>query len=248
MIDRILLPKRAQVARMLAGPALPPRAWPPHALDLEAALARRGDEAPRILAPVIRGPAIVVDADSSPPLPFPDPAALAIDHARRGAHAILVATDGPFLGGAFADLAAIRAALDAALGPARPLLIAMDYVIHPIQLDRVAGAGADAVVLIARIVPPEALMALVAEARSRGIEPLVEIAGEEDRAAADAADARVVGVSARDLNTGRSDAERGRALLDGIDRRLTAIDLGGVGSARADAVLMALDAPAFSAA
>jgi len=236
-IDRILLPKRAQIARMLAGPAIPPREWPPHTLGLEAALERRGSAAPRIIAPVIRGPAPVIDADSPPPLPFPDPTALAIDHARRGAHAILVATDGPFLGGAFAELAAIRAALDEALGPARPILIAMDFVIHPIQLDRAEDAGADAVLLIGRLVLPEALIALVAEARSRGLEPLVEIASEEDLAAAEAADARVLGVSARDLNTDRSDAERGRALLEAIDRCLLAIDLGGVGSDRADAVL-----------
>jgi indole-3-glycerol phosphate synthase len=236
-IDRLLLPKRAQIARMLAGAALSPREWPPHALGLEAALGRINGAAPRILAPVIRGPAPVIDAASPPPLSFPHPTALAIDHARRGAHAILVATDGPFLGGAFAELAAIRAGLDEALGPARPLLVAMDFVIHPIQLDRVEDAGADAVVLIARLVSPEALIALVAEARSRGIEPLVEIANGEDLAAAEAADARVLGVSARDLNTGRSDAERGKALLEAIDPRLVAIDLGGVGSDRADAVL-----------
>jgi indole-3-glycerol phosphate synthase len=244
-IDRILLPKRAQIARMLAGAALPPRAWPLHPLGLEAALARADGAAPRILAPVIRGPAPILDADSPPPLPFPDPTALAIDHARRGARAILVATDGPFLGGAFAELAAIRAALDAALGAARPVLVAMDFVIHPIQLDRAQDAGADAVLLIARLGTPEALMALVAEARSRGMEPLVEIAGAEDLAAAEDADARVLGVSARDLNTGRSDAERGRALLATIDRRLVAIDLGGVGSDRADAVLD--DAPGIPA-
>lgn len=225
MIDRILIPKRAQIARMLAGPAIPPRRWPAHAFGLEAALAGREGDPPRILAAVIRGPAPIVDADSPPPLPAPDPVALAIDHARAGARAILVATDAPFLGGAFADLAAIRAALDESFGAARPVLIAMDFILDAIQLDRAVDAGADAVLLIARIVPAEALILLVAAAASRGLTPLVEIASDEDLAAAHASGARVLGVSARDLNTGKSDAERGRALIEKIDRRFVAIDL-----------------------
>lgn len=238
-IDRILLPKRAQVARMLAGAALPPRRWPAHALGLEGAIVRPEGAPPWILAAVIRGPAPIVDADSPPPLPFPDPTALAIDHARRGARAILVATDGPFLGGAFAELTAIRRALDEAFGPERPLLVAMDFVLHAVQIDRALDAGADAVLLIARLVEPGALLLLVAAARARGLEPLVEIASEEDFAAAKAAGARVLGVSARDLNTDRSDAERGAALLEKIERDLVAVDLGGVRSERADAVMSA---------
>jgi indole-3-glycerol phosphate synthase len=237
MIDRILLPKRAQVARMLAGAALPPRRWPAHDLGLEAAIGRPEGALPRILAAVIRGPAPILDADSPPPLPFPDPTTLAIDHARRGARAIFVATDAPFLGGAFAELTAIRRALDEAFGSERPLIVAMDFVIHAIQIDRALDAGADAVLLIARLVEPEALALLVTAARGRGLEPIVEVAGEEDLAAAKAAGARVLGVSARDLNTGRSDAERGAALLERIERELVAVDLGGVRTSRADAVM-----------
>jgi indole-3-glycerol phosphate synthase len=74
----------------------------------------------------------------------------------------------------------------------------------------------------------------------------VEIASEDDFAAAAATAARVLGVSARDLDTGQSDAERGRALIEAIDRRFLAIDLGGVTSARADAVLYAGGVDALS--
>lgn len=222
---------------MLAGAALPPRRWPAHALGLEGAIGRPPGAPPWILAAVIRGPAPILTADSPPPLPLPDPTALAIDHARRGARAILVATDAPFLGGAFAELTAIRRALDAGFGSARPLLVAMDFVIHAIQIDRALDAGADAVLLIARLVEPEALTLLVAAARARGLEPIVEIASEEDFAAAKEAGARVLGVSARDLNTGRSDGERGAALLERIESEFVAVDLGGVGTSRADAVM-----------
>jgi indole-3-glycerol phosphate synthase len=236
-IDRILIPKRAQVARMLAGPAIPPRTWPAHPIGLERMIARREGDPPRKIAAVIRGPAPVVDPEAPPPPPAPDPTALAIDHARGGARALLVATDTPFLGGAFADVTAIRGALDEMFGAARPVLVAMDFILHAIQLDRAVDAGADAVLLIARILTPEALLPLVAAAQSRGLTPVVEIASDEDFAAAEAAGARFLGVSARDLNTGRSDPERGRALIETIDRRFVAIDLGGVDSERADAAL-----------
>jgi indole-3-glycerol phosphate synthase len=237
MIDRILIPKRAQVARMLAGPAIPPRAWPAHPIGFERMIERRPGGPPQRLGAVIRGPAPVVDPEAPPPPPAPDPTALAIEHARRGARAILVATDAPFLGGAFAELTAIRAALDEMFGAARPALVAMDFILHAIQLDRAVDAGADAVLLIARLLSPEALITLVAAAQSRGLTPVVEIANDDDFAAAEATSARVLAVSARDLNTGKSDAERGRALIEKIDRRFVAIDLGGVVSDRADAAL-----------
>ncbi len=237
LIDRILIPKRAQIARMLAGPAIPPRIWPAHAIGLERMIARREGDPPRRIAAVIRGPEPVVDADSPPPPPRPDPTAMAIDQAQRGARALLVATDAPFLGGSFAELAAIRAALEQSFGAARPVLVAMDFVLHAIQLDRAVDAGADAVLLIARILSPEALITLAAAAQSRGLTPLIELANEDDFAAAAAGSARVLGVSARDLNTGKSDPARGRALLERIDRRFLALDLGGVVSDRADATL-----------
>ncbi len=237
MIDRVLIPKRAQIARMLAGPAIPPRAWPAHPIGLERLIERRYGDPPRRIAAVIRGPLPIVDAESPPPPPAADPTALAIDHARRGARGILVATDTPFLGGTFAELAAIRAALGDMFGAARPALVAMDFVLHAIQLDRAVDAGADAVLLIARILAPEALLTLVGEAQRRGLTPIVEIASADDFAAAQATSARVLGVSARDLNTGKSDADRGRALIEAIDRRFIALDLGGVDSDRADATL-----------
>src|SRR5262245_21572824 len=171
MIDRILLPKRAEIARMLAAPPFPPRRCP-RAGVVEAL--RRGEGEPlRLIAEVkLRSP-------SAGPLSTAlSPAERALCYAQSGARMISVLTDAPFFGGSFDHLAACRDALDEALGPARPPLLCKEFILHPIQLDRALDAGADAALLIARIVTPDALATLAQEARARGLEPLVEVATE----------------------------------------------------------------------
>ena len=160
---------------------------------------------------------------------------------------ISVLTDGPFFGGSFDDLAACRDALDAELGEARPYLLCKEFVLHPIQLDRARGAGADAVLLIVRCLERGELPDLVRAAEERGLVPLVEVATEQELAQARAAGARLVGVNARDLNTLRMDAERAAAVLAQIEPSVVAVHLSGlsgpedvarVAATRADAALV----------
>lgn len=243
MIDRILIPKRAEIARMLAGLPMPPRRRPPRGgPGVAAALARAAGEPLRLIAEVkLRSPSA---GDLSRAL---SPAERALRYARSGAAMISVLTDAPFFGGSYADLAACRAALDAELGDARPFLLCKEFILHPIQLDRALDAGADAALLIARIVTPEALAKLAAEARARGLEPLVEVVTPDELGAARAAGARLVGVNARDLNTLQMDAARAAAVLAEIDPGTVAIhlsglaspdDVAGVAATRADAALI----------
>jgi indole-3-glycerol phosphate synthase len=160
---------------------------------------------------------------------------------------ISVLTDAPFFGGSFADLAACRDALDAALGPARPFLLCKEFVLDPVQLDRALDAGADAVLLIVRILEHGELPGLVREAEARGLVPLVEVTTEEELDRAMAAGARMVGVNARDLNTLKMDAERAASVLARIEAGTVAVYLSGLGKAedvahvagtRADAALI----------
>ena len=184
---------------MLAGPPLPPERRPMGGV-LDALRRAPSPRAPlRLLAEVkLRSPSA---GDLSRALA---PADRALAYARAGATMISVLTDGPFFGGSFADLAACREALDAALGAARPLLLCKEFVIHPVQLDRALDAGADAVLLIARILEDGELPGGSSrEAEARGLEPLVEVATEEELGEARAAGARLVGVNARDLEHAR---------------------------------------------
>jgi indole-3-glycerol phosphate synthase len=129
--------------------------------------------------------------------PSLDPAAMASSYERGGARAVSVLTEPDFFSGSAEDLEAARKAVSL------PVLW-KDFVLDPVQIDQARAFGADAVLLIVRMTPAE-LPLLVAEARSWGMCPLVEIFDEDDLDRALAAGADVVGVNHRDLETFEED-------------------------------------------
>jgi indole-3-glycerol phosphate synthase len=173
------------------------------------------------------------------------PGARAVAYAREGAAMVSVLCDGPFFDGAWEHLQEARAAIDGA-GLAVPLL-AKEFVLDRRQIEEARDRGADAVLLIARIVDAAALRALVHAARDEGIEPLVEVVDETELASALDAGARVVGVNARDLDTLAMDAARASRVLASIPGDVVAVHFSGLKSAadvasvargRADAALV----------
>jgi indole-3-glycerol phosphate synthase len=221
MLDRILIPKRDEIAQMGAGLPLSPRRRPGG--KVFETLSRPEGAPLRLIAEVKRRSPSAGELSHvlSPP-------ERALRYAHAGARMISVLTDAPFFGGSFDHLAACRDALDEAFGPARPRLLCKDFILDPVQLDRAVDAGADAALLIARILDPDTLLALSSEARARGLEPLVEVVTPEELAAAAKASARLIGVNARDLNTLEMDAERAASVLGQIDPLSVAIHLSGL--------------------
>jgi indole-3-glycerol phosphate synthase len=132
--------------------------------------------------------------DLSPGL---DPAELARSYERGGARAISVLTEPDFFGGSADDLVRARSATTL------PVLW-KDFVFDPIQVAHARSCGADAILLIVRILDDE-LGALIADVRSQGLCPLVEVFDEDDLELALAAGADVVGVNHRDLSTFEED-------------------------------------------
>ncbi len=116
-----------------------------------------------------------------------DPVDLAREMVAGGASALSVLTEPEHFGGSTASLERIRAAVDV------PVL-RKDFVLREAQLDAVA---ADLVLLIARFV--DDLPGMVAAARERGFQVLVEVHSREELERAIAADARLIGVNNRDL-------------------------------------------------
>ena len=169
-----------------------------------------------------------------------DPADLAADYGRSGASAISVLTDRTYFGGDLDDLRRVRARVP------RPVL-RKDFLIDPVQLDESRAAGADAVLLIVRILGDPLLGELLRGAQAMGMAALVEVhdAAELERALAAGAD--VVGINNRDLSTFRSSVAVTLELVRRIPRDVVVIsesglatreDLATVGAAGADAVLM----------
>ncbi|HEU5170299.1 MAG TPA: indole-3-glycerol phosphate synthase TrpC, partial [Gemmatimonadales bacterium] len=118
------------------------------------------------------------------------PAERAETYARVGARAVSVLTDGPFFGGSMDDLAGVVARV------AVPVL-RKDFILDEIQILEARAAGAAAVLLIVRALPPARLRALLEFAGQSGLEALVEVHAPGELDAALGAGARVVGVNSR---------------------------------------------------
>lgn len=126
-----------------------------------------------------------------------DPAVQAARYISGGCAAISVLTNGTHFGGSLDDLAAVRG-----ITTTVPLL-RKDFIIHESQLLEARCAGADAVLLIERVLSstPGLLSELHAKAAELGLEALVEVDSREGLIAAIEAGAVIVGVNNRDLAT-----------------------------------------------
>lgn len=129
--------------------------------------------------------------------PGGDAAVVAASYARAGAAALSVLTDEELFDGRLADIPLARAATVADGLP----VLRKDFVLHDEDLLDARLAGADAALLIARLLPSRELAARLATATSLGLEALVEVHTEEECDRALAAGARLIGVNHRDLDT-----------------------------------------------
>jgi indole-3-glycerol phosphate synthase/phosphoribosylanthranilate isomerase len=125
--------------------------------------------------------------------PHADPGSIAAAYERAGAAAASILVDERF-GGTWDDLRVARAA-------ASLPLLAKGFFTTEADLRTAREAGADAALLLLRDLDDEAAARLMANARSYGLETLVEAhdAGELERAVR--LGAPVVGINARDLST-----------------------------------------------
>ena len=220
MLADILASKRGEIAALRERPRRPSQRTP---LDVVGALRREGGPLRLIAEVKLRSPS----GGAFSRVLAPDARALA--YAEGGATVVSVLCDGPFFDGSWEHLAAARARLDAA-GHAVPLL-AKEFVLDERQIAEARDRGADAVLLIARIVDAARLNELAQAARDEGLEPLLEVVDEAELAAALAAGARVVGVNARDLDSLAMDAARTARVLEAIPAEVVAVHLSGLKTA-----------------
>lgn len=238
LLERIVLSKRQDIARLRASGPPPPRTAARR--DVLGALRRPPGAPLRLITEVkLRSPSAGALSTALPP------AARAVAYATSGAVMISVLCDGPFFDGSWDHLEDARRALDAAGHDA--LVLAKEFVLDVRQIEEADARGADAVLLIARILGEEALDGLARAALDRGLEPLVEVVDEPELERALAAGARVVGVNARDLDTLGMAPARAARVLRAIPHDRVAVHLSGlkgpgdvraVAASRADAALV----------
>jgi indole-3-glycerol phosphate synthase len=153
-----------------------------------------------------------------------DAPAQARAYAAAGAAAISVLTDGPGFGGSLADLAAVRAAVDA------PLL-RKDFVLDRYQLLEARAHGADAALLIVAALDDGRLRGLLEACGALALGALVEVHDEAEAERALAAGARVVGVNNRNLRTFAVDLAVSERILPTLPGGVKGVAESGVRSA-----------------
>lgn len=125
------------------------------------------------------------------------PAELAAEYAAAGASAMSVLTEEPSFAGSLDDLRLARASVGL------PVL-RKDFILDPVQVLEARVAGADAVLLIMRILDDDVLRELLASVRELGMAALVETHGRGELERAVEAGARIIGINNRDLATFRT--------------------------------------------
>ncbi|QEL20305.1 indole-3-glycerol phosphate synthase TrpC [Limnoglobus roseus] len=223
ILDRIVETKWQEIA---AAKALLPAAdlesriadLPP-TRDFVAALSRPGEV--RIIAEVKKASpsAGVIRADF-------DPVRIATTYAEHGAACLSVLTDEQYFQGHLDYLAAIRRAVNV------PLL-RKEFILDRYQLLEARAAGADAVLLIAEILPGTRLGELHFEARELGLHVLVELHDAEELPRVLDSGAVLVGINNRDLRTFTTRLDHTLDLMPRIPPAVTVVSESGI-KTRAD--------------
>ncbi|MBP5187634.1 MAG: bifunctional indole-3-glycerol phosphate synthase/phosphoribosylanthranilate isomerase, partial [Fibrobacterales bacterium] len=145
-----------------------------------------------------------------------DPVELATAYAEAGAQAVSVLTEGNFFKGSLDDLVAVADLMERRRrnGLRACAVLRKDFLLSEEEVDVADRCGADAVLLIARILDGDRLAAMARRAAELGMRAFVEVRGREDLRKLEAATSAlggaaagtiVAGVNSRDLATFRID-------------------------------------------
>ena len=169
-----------------------------------------------------------------------DPVTVAQGYEEAGARALSVLTDGPWFGGSLADLTRVRERVGI------PVL-RKDFTLVEEQVLEARAGGADAILLIVRILDDARLRGLRELAESLGMSVLVEAHDAAELERALRSGARVVGINNRDLATFKTTLDTTFSLLSALPSDMvvvsesgirTAADVERLGRAGVDAVLV----------
>ncbi len=153
-----------------------------------------------------------------------DPVELTRGYESAGAAALSVLTDSTYFGGSNDDLRRIREAVGL------PLL-RKDFTLDPLHVIEARAIGADAVLLIVRILDDASLRGLFAEATGLGMDVLVETHDAVELERALALGATLVGINNRDLATFTTDLDTTLRLLEQVPGDVTIVSESGIRTA-----------------
>ena len=151
-----------------------------------------------------------------------DPAALAETYERGGATAISVLTETEFFKGGIDDLKAARKA------QGLPVL-RKDFIISEYQVYESAAIGADAILLIVKILTPTALKRFMSLAETLHLDVLVEVHTEAELEVATQAGATLIGINNRNLDSFETDISIAANMIKALSSRQVPVAASGIG-------------------
>jgi indole-3-glycerol phosphate synthase len=217
-LENILAEKVRETARLKREGRFPAKQRTSEIRDFEGAL-RNGDGVGVIAEIKFRSPSAGKLHQRT------DPASIARTYAAAGAAAISCLTDSRFFGGDVSFLPALKAAVQL------PVL-RKDFLIDPVQVEESRRYGADAVLLICRILSASQLREMAACAADCGLGVLAEVHTLREMETAAACGARVLGINNRDLESFAVDLETTRRLASGAPAGAVVVSESGIRDAK----------------
>lgn len=150
-----------------------------------------------------------------------DVATLAYIYEQSGAKAISVLTDKKFFGGSLHHINEVRKTV-------KLPILRKDFIIDEYQVYESRYFGADAILLIARILTNEQIKSFMHLARRIGMDSIVEVHDEFDLEKALVSDAKIIGINNRDLDTFKVDVGITLRLIPRIPKGITTISESGI--------------------
>lgn len=166
-----------------------------------------------------------------------DPVGIAGVYEQNGATAISVLTDEKYFSGHKNYLTQIRQKVEL------PLL-RKEFIIDPLQIYETRAIGADAILLIVHVLGKK-LAEFILLSRDLGLSPLVEVHTQEELDLALAADAEIIGINNRNLDTFVTDIETSRKLRARIPEGFIVVAESGIMSRAHIDILMQANIHAF---
>ncbi len=150
-----------------------------------------------------------------------NPAVYASEYEKGGAAALSVLTELQYFKGSFEDLKTARESVNL------PVL-RKDFLISSYQIYESAVLGADAVLLIVRILSQEQLQDYLSLAKELDLDVLVEVHSEKEIEAAARAEAKLVGINNRNLKSFETDIENAIRMVSLLESYQIAVAESGI--------------------
>ena len=222
ILDRIVAKKRAEIAGLKETVPL---------ADLELKAKTRTDIRPFLKSlsqPGPHGVNIIAEVKRASPSKGVirdnlDPVQYARKYESAGAAAMSVLTDEGFFRGSVDDLVCARSAVEL------PVL-RKDFIVSSYQIHESVAIGADAVLLIVRILSQQQLRDYLALSRELLVSSLVEVHSEEEFDIASEAGALLIGINNRDLDVFKTDIHTSIRLAKRLTAEQTGVAESGINS------------------